>query len=305
MTEFTRRGTAADADFQEPTLYKTMLDNLGDPIILARLDQNPMVARIIFVNNSFTRLLRYTSEESVEQSIEFFFDLEQGGPRFRSVGNDLLRGEVVDLEITALRRNGDKMRQTLHMSPIRTETTTYVIASARPVERDPALEGALSDMRRQMSKLTTELHNAPARLEAVERRLAAKAGPPEFQEADADSDNGIYVGRILLVDPSEGARSDLRGALERAGLDVIEASSGNDAIKRTLDLRPQAIVLEYDLVDMDAADVIEAIHTVRPATTIYVLSSEDEAVATLAMGAARVFDKADLPELVEQLKATL
>lgn len=64
---------------------------------------------------------------------------------------------------------------------------------------------------------------------------------------------------VLVVDDSVSAREELRGTLEGGGLEVLTASSGEEALQIAGDRRPGAIVVDAALPGMDGAAFIRAL----------------------------------------------
>jgi len=64
---------------------------------------------------------------------------------------------------------------------------------------------------------------------------------------------------ILVIDDEEDIRSILKYALEKEGYQVHEASSGNEGLEKVNSLRPDVIVLDVMMPDMDGIEVCEQI----------------------------------------------
>jgi len=64
---------------------------------------------------------------------------------------------------------------------------------------------------------------------------------------------------ILVIDDEEDIRSILKYALEKEGYQVHEASSGNEGLEKVNSLRPDLIVLDVMMPDMDGIEVCEQI----------------------------------------------
>src|SRR5512135_1709174 len=60
--------------------------------------------------------------------------------------------------------------------------------------------------------------------------------------------------RILVADDDDGVRQLLRLILDRAGFDVIEAASGEQALARAIDSEPSVILLDIMMPGMDGYD---------------------------------------------------
>ncbi len=64
---------------------------------------------------------------------------------------------------------------------------------------------------------------------------------------------------VLVIDDEEDIRSILKYALEKEGYQVHEASSGNEGLDKVNSLRPDVIVLDVMMPDMDGIEVCEQI----------------------------------------------
>ena len=83
-------------------------------------------------------------------------------------------------------------------------------------------------------RLSGHSQPAPGGLSGWRRSLPAMAGP-----------------RLLLVDDEDNLRSMLEAALRHNGFDVHPAASGRDAIDAVGTVRPDMIVLDVMLPDLD------------------------------------------------------
>ncbi|GGA30266.1 response regulator [Dyella nitratireducens] len=85
---------------------------------------------------------------------------------------------------------------------------------------------------------------------------------PEPRPHAAAHDTAAARGRnpiVLVVDDDEDACELVRNALERDGINVVSASSGEQALALTRSLRPAVMVLDILLGDMTGWDVLAAI----------------------------------------------
>jgi PAS domain S-box-containing protein len=77
------------------------------------------------------------------------------------------------------------------------------------------------------------------------RELVRRRGPP--------AQGGAARGPVLVVDDSLTAREALRADLERAGLEVVTAASGEEGLRVAADRRPSAVVVDGQMDGMDGA----------------------------------------------------
>ena len=104
--------------------------------------------------------------------------------------------------------------------------------------------------------------------------------------------------RVLLADDLPQIRSVMRRALERDGrFEIVgEAANGTEAVQMAWKLRPDALVLDVAMPDMDGMQAIPQILQTCPKTKIIVLSGFVEmAPDVLRSGAHGFFEKTAPP----------
>src|SRR5215471_10457146 len=86
--------------------------------------------------------------------------------------------------------------------------------------------------------------------------------------------------RILLADDHTLVREGLRKILEaQPGWEVIgEASDGRQAVRQTLDLKPDLVILDLAMPQLSGVDAIQQIVRRLPSTRVLVLSMHAEEV---------------------------
>ncbi|OPY99485.1 two-component system response regulator CreB [Bradyrhizobium sacchari] len=83
--------------------------------------------------------------------------------------------------------------------------------------------------------------------------------------------------RILIVDDEGHIREVIRVALKKAGMDVIEARDGKEALARFAADRPDLIVLDIGMPEFDGLDVCREIRKVSDVPILF-LSARDEEI---------------------------
>ncbi|MDN5003577.1 response regulator [Bradyrhizobium sp. GCM10027634] len=83
--------------------------------------------------------------------------------------------------------------------------------------------------------------------------------------------------RILIVDDEGHIREVIRVALKKAGMDVIEARDGKEALLRYAADRPDLIVLDIGMPEFDGLDVCREIRKVSDVPILF-LSARDEEI---------------------------
>jgi len=83
--------------------------------------------------------------------------------------------------------------------------------------------------------------------------------------------------RILIVDDEGHIREVIRVALKKAGMDVIEARDGKEALLRFAADRPDLIVLDIGMPEFDGLDVCREIRKTTDVPILF-LSARDEEI---------------------------
>ena len=113
---------------------------------------------------------------------------------------------------------------------------------------------------------------------------------------------------MLIIDDEPKIRALLRDALVADGVSVVEASTGAEGIGAALESRPQLIVLDLGLPDMDGVEVCRAVRewSTAPIVVLSARHSEDEKTTLLDAGADDYVTKPfGVPELRARIRAQL
>jgi len=114
--------------------------------------------------------------------------------------------------------------------------------------------------------------------------------------------------RILVVDDEPQIRRFLRTGLPPHGYELVEAENGAAALKAVAKEKPDAVILDLGLPDLDGFAIIEQIRAAA-LTPILVLSARNDVegkVKALELGADDYVTKPfDMAELLARLKAAL
>jgi len=115
--------------------------------------------------------------------------------------------------------------------------------------------------------------------------------------------------RVLLVEDESEIASPLVRTLEREGYAVARAETGREAIATAIRDRPDAVILDLGLPDMDGLDVCRALREAEYAGAVLILtarSRELDRVVGLDAGADDYLAKPfGLAELLARLRALL
>ncbi|MBP9503346.1 MAG: response regulator [Candidatus Promineofilum sp.] len=110
--------------------------------------------------------------------------------------------------------------------------------------------------------------------------------------------------RVLVIDDEAQIRRFLRISLEANGYEVHEVANGLDGISRAAQLRPDLIILDMGLPDIDGLEVLRRLRewTTTPAIILSVRDADDDKVAALDAGADDYLTK---PFSLEELMARM
>jgi two-component system, OmpR family, response regulator len=115
--------------------------------------------------------------------------------------------------------------------------------------------------------------------------------------------------RLLLVDDEDNLRSMLQAALQHHGYDVRPVAGGREAMAAVPEVRPDLIVLDVMLPDLDGFEVCRRLRTEGVRTPVLFLTardSTDDKVRGLTLGGDDYLSKPfSLEELVARIDAVL
>ena len=115
--------------------------------------------------------------------------------------------------------------------------------------------------------------------------------------------------RLLLVDDEDNLRSMLEAALRHSGFEVHPAANGRDALAAVPEVKPDLIVLDVMLPDLDGFDVCQRLRSTGDRTPVLFLTARDateDKVRGLTMGGDDYLVKPfSLDELVARINAVL
>ena len=97
---------------------------------------------------------------------------------------------------------------------------------------------------------------------------------------------------VLIVDDHAAFRTSARALLQAEGFDVIgEATDGAEAVEAVAVMRPEIVLLDIQLPDVDGLAVAEQLATAPDPPTVVLISSRDAAAygARLRSTSARGF----------------
>jgi len=117
------------------------------------------------------------------------------------------------------------------------------------------------------------------------------------------------IRKVLVVEPDQSTRREIKQACEQDGYLVLEADGGSDALRQVEHTRPNVVLLEVTLPDATGFDVCREMRKMDQAVPVIMMSSrsdEIDAVVALEIGADDYVTKPlRLRELVARMAAHL
>ena len=114
--------------------------------------------------------------------------------------------------------------------------------------------------------------------------------------------------RILIVDDSAATRGLVREFLEsRSGFEICgEAADGPEGVEKALELRPDLIVLDFSMPQMNGLQAALIIHQAEPDTPIILFTFYKDVISSRvahAVGVTSVISKSErLPMLADEIQ---
>jgi two-component system KDP operon response regulator KdpE len=118
----------------------------------------------------------------------------------------------------------------------------------------------------------------------------------------------LSAGRILIVDDQPKIRRLMRSTLVASSYEVDEAKTGEEALERIREFRPDLVVLDVNMPGMGGLAACRAIRSDTNTAIIMltVRNSEEDKVAALDAGADDFVTKPfSTPELLARIRAAL
>ncbi|SDN66305.1 DNA-binding transcriptional response regulator, NtrC family, contains REC, AAA-type ATPase, and a Fis-type DNA-binding domains [Desulfonauticus submarinus] len=100
--------------------------------------------------------------------------------------------------------------------------------------------------------------------------------------------------KVLLIEDELSQREILQGYLKEKNFTVLEAASGREGLDLALEVRPDLILLDYKLPDMDGLEVLIQLKKSLPLTPVIIITafgSVEMAVSALKQGAYHYLTK--------------
>jgi len=154
-------------------------------------------------------------------------------------------------------------------------------------------------------KADAELSDIPVVMVTIldEKPLGFALGASEYMTKPIDRERllGILkkhvrrVGQVLVVEDDAATRDMLRRSLEREGFEVREAENGRVGLERLKESRPELILLDLMMPEMDGFEFLEALSADEKSIPVVVITAKElteEDRRRLNGGVEKVVDKA-------------
>lgn len=132
-------------------------------------------------------------------------------------------------------------------------------------------------------------------------------GQPQGPEPGASDD--AHSGRVtvLVVDDEPMIREWIARALERAGIDVVAAGSGRQALRLVADdaVRPTVLLTDLEMPAMGGVELAARMHALRPGIRIVMMTGDPGRAAEARERSPIVAAVLDKPILIDDLVAAV
>jgi CheY-like chemotaxis protein len=116
----------------------------------------------------------------------------------------------------------------------------------------------------------------------------------------------LKMARVLIIDDSMLMRLKLRTILEKGQHDVIDASSGEEGLVKMMTKKPELIILDFLMPDMNGPDVLRKMHELKINIPVVICSANIQETAKkecFDLGIKKFFNKPpDEKKLLDAVK---
>lgn len=114
--------------------------------------------------------------------------------------------------------------------------------------------------------------------------------------------------KVLIIDDENSISRFVRHSLEASGYQVVEAATGSEGIQRMIEQRPDLVILDYGLPDVQGVEVLKRIRewSKTPVIFLTVRDTDEDKVLALDTGADDYLTKPfSVPELLARIRVAL
>ena len=117
------------------------------------------------------------------------------------------------------------------------------------------------------------------------------------------------MGKVLIVDDSMFSRSMIKKLVKNIGHEAIEAVNGNDGVSKIIDEKPDIVITDLLMPEMDGIGLLAAVKEQNLGVPVVVVSANVQDTVRqqcLELGAAEFFNKPpDKEKLQKYLEESL
>lgn len=146
----------------------------------------------------------------------------------------------------------------------------FLLGSKLSLETDVLIalcDRVAHDWQEWASNLSVDAHVVPP-FEELSKPPAA----PELSQAGMPSAANVDGPlRVLVVDDDNSMRTLIKALLAHSGYEVFEAANGQEGFEKALEVRPQIIITDWIMPEMDGVELTRALRQTKLGRTIYIL----------------------------------
>lgn len=106
---------------------------------------------------------------------------------------------------------------------------------------------------------------------------------------------------ILVVDPDEDRATLQSSRLDGRGYYAVRRSSGTDAVRFVAECRPDLVLSEIDLLDVESRELLQRIREISPETQVLFISRQGRGLPNLGVGGHHILRQDDERDATEEI----
>lgn len=126
-----------------------------------------------------------------------------------------------------------------------------------------------------------------------------------IQIGNRKNGDGIMIPKILIVDDSSFARSKIKKSLSSLNIEILEASSGEQAIQMTKEYKPDIITLDLLMPEMTGQTALAAIRAFNKDVKVIIVSADIQVQTQAELFNSGAVSFLNKPVIAEELLKTV